>query len=68
MDDNLWTIRCRTVDNSGSFTLHKTFGAAKDYINSLPRNSRIVAIERPDGSDGWGDFFVAVEPANKAAR
>ena len=63
MDDKLWTIRCRTRDNSDSFTLYKTFGATKDYVDRLNRNSRIVAVERPDGSDGWADIFGADNPS-----
>ena len=54
-----WTVRCRTRDGSGSFTLHmSTLEEVRAYCRSLARNSRVVAVERPDGSDGWEDAFV----------
>ena len=58
-DVGVWTVRCRTRDGIGSFTLHmSTLEEVCAYCRSLTRNSRVVAVERPDGSDGWEDAFA----------
>jgi len=54
----MWVIRCRTRDNSSSFTLYKaTLEEVRVFCRSLTRGSSITAIERPDGTDGWADAF-----------
>jgi hypothetical protein len=48
----MWTIICA----DGYHRYFEGFTEARAYVRG-PRISRVVRVDRPDGSDGWQDIF-----------